>query len=283
MRKKRFLGFGFTDEIDKVKVKAGHFRKIAITDWQENLIPNFNPEIEEIEDKNSWGSMVFLSICLLAFFTLFLRLFHLQVAEGVQNRELADGNRIQVRVIHAPRGVIYDRNGKILASNSPGFRLFDPETQRVKILNREQALELEVKNDPRAKNLEVDNLRNYPLKEVTAHVVGLLGEISQEDLKNDNFKNHKSGDWIGRGGIELQYENILKGVDGGEIIEVDSKGNKIRTLRVIDPVSGKNVFLTIDADLQKLIYEKLKVELEKVSSCCGSAVAEDRTATSGRR
>lgn len=275
MRKKRFLGFGFADEIGKVKVKTGHFKKNTFSDWQENLIPNFDPETEEREDRNGWGNAIFLLISLLAFFTLFLRLFHLQIAEGAQNRELADGNRIQIRVIHAPRGVIYDRNGKILASNSPGFRLYDPETQRVKILNREQALELEVKNDSRAKNLEVDNMRNYPLKEVTAQVVGLLGEISEEDLKDQKFKNHKSGDWIGRGGIEFQYENTLKGVDGGEIIEVDSKGSKIRTLRVIPPTPGQNIFLTIDADLQRLIYEKLKTEIEKSGSCCGSAVAQD--------
>ncbi|MBI2601013.1 penicillin-binding protein 2 [Candidatus Daviesbacteria bacterium] len=275
MKKKKKLGLGFADEIAKVRAQTNRSERYISANWTENLIPNFNPETSELEGKNKWAVTIFLSFVLFAFFIIFLRLFHLQIVLGKQNKELADGNRIQVKVIHAPRGVIYDRNGKVLASNSPGFRVYDPETKKIRILDREHAFEMEVKNDPRAKNLEVDNIRSYALGETTAHIVGFLGEISQDQLKQATYKTHKAGDWIGKEGIEAQYESILKGIDGGEIIEVDSKGNKIRTLRTNAPIPGQNIYLTIDADFQKLVFEKLKEAIQKSGSCCGSALSAD--------
>ena len=187
----------------------------------------------EILSPSALSCRIFFSgLCLILFFIIFLRLFHLQIIEGYTNRELADGNRIQVKIIHAPRGVIYDRNNKILAANSPAFRLNNPISvvHKVRFVSRDQALEWEVKNDPRAANLEIDNVRNYPMGEKFAHVLGYMGEISDTQLKGIEFKNYRPGDQIGKAGVEAEYEKLLRGVDGGEIIEVDAVRGTLRRI-----------------------------------------------------
>ncbi len=275
MKKRKSLGTGFSDELVKVSNKNGFFKKDHDDSWTDTLIPNFDPGAENQSGQRPWRITFFYIICLGLFFILFLRLFHLQIISGKQNRELADGNRIQIKVIHAPRGVIFDRNGKILAANSPAFRLYDPAIKKARLITREDALGLEVKNDPNYNNLEVDSLRLYPMGEKLAHVVGYVGEISETDLKDPGYSGYRQGDRIGQAGIESQYEKTLRGKDGGEIIEVDSQGKKLRTLRINPPIPGQNIYLTIDADLQDKIYQELAKTLPKVSSCCAAGVAMD--------
>ncbi len=277
MRKRRSLGYGFSDEIFKVTSKMG-FKKGEGEDWKDALIPHFNLSEVHKKGEDLWRTTAFLVLCLILFFVLFLKLFHLQIISGSSNRELADGNRIQVKLIHAPRGVIYDRNGKVLASNSPAFRLFDTNPpaggKKAKLITREEALSLEVKGDPKYKDLEVDNVRSYEGEEF-AHVLGYVGEISEEELKNAEYKNYHLGDRIGKEGVEKVYEKVLRGKDGGEIIEVNSQGEKIRTLRTDPPVPGQNIYLNIDADLQDKLFKLTKDQIEKVGSCCASVIAMD--------
>jgi|Napbiome12C3dose_1001474.scaffolds.fasta_scaffold00049_13 penicillin-binding protein 2 len=277
VRKRKSLGFGFSDEVGKVTDKTGHFKKTPSPDWADFLIPNFQPEKEHKHEENSWRVIFFFAVCLVSFFIIFVRLFHLQIVRGSENRSLADGNRIQVKIIHAPRGVIFDRNGKILAANSPAFRFTDPLAKgyKVRLVTREEAMEWEVRKDPRALSLEVDNVRNYPLGEKFAHVIGFLGEISETQLKNKEYKGYRQGDQIGQMGVEAEYEKTLRGIDGGEIIEVDSLGRKVRTLRMKPPIPGQNVYLSIDASLQEKIFDLVKETLQKTGSCCGAVVAAD--------
>lgn len=269
-RKKRSLGPSFPDEVAKITAR-GNFKKKDFLEWTDLLLPNFRPASIQTSHKSTWRVIFFISLCLILFFMIFLRLFHLQLVQGSVNRNLADGNRIQVKIIHAPRGVIYDRNGKILAANSPAFRL------KTKLVTREQALEWEVKDDPRAINLEVDNVRTYPAGEKFAHVLGYVGEISEQQLKIAEFKNYHAGDRIGKSGVEAEYERLLRGVDGGEIIEVDSMGRKIRTLRMQAPIPGQNIKLALDGALQEKIYQTMQETLVRSGSCCGAAVALDPT------
>ncbi len=257
MRKKRISGF-----------------EVESSEWKDRLLPNFDPNLKEF-DKNPWITTSFLVLTLVSFFAVFLRLTSLQIVKGSVNRELADGNRVQIKIIHAPRGVIYDRNGKILAANAPAFRLFDPDTKKARLITREEALKLEVKNDPAERDLEVDNVRTYPYGEKLAHVLGYAGEISEQSLKSPKFADYRIGDRIGLSGIEAQYESILRGKDGGEIIEVDSKNNKLRTLRRQAPVPGQNIYLTIDVELQKRVFEQTQKALIQSGSCCGAAVVQD--------
>lgn len=267
--RKRKLGLAFKDEINKVNRQFGHFGKVSKDpEWQDNFLPNFISE-DETEKVSPWRLVVLACVFLVVFFGLFLRLFHLQVVQGKENRELADSNRIQVKVIHAPRGVVYDRNGKILAENNPGFRL------KEKFISRDEALSLEAKGERAIDGLEVDAIRYYPLGPITAHILGYVGQISPEELADPKYTGYRMGDRIGRSGIEQVYEPYLRGKDGAEIIEVDALGKKLRSLRKVDPTPGKNIYLAIDADLQKVAFESLKAGLEKVGSCCGAAVGVD--------
>ncbi|MBI4037232.1 penicillin-binding protein 2 [Candidatus Daviesbacteria bacterium] len=269
MKRRKKLGLAFPDELLKVRSQAGHFKKkLDEGEWADNFIPNYQPKDTQ-ETISVWRRLTLSSIFLLIFFGLFLRLFHLQVVLGKQNRERADFNRIQVKVLHAPRGVIFDRSGKVLAENSPGFRLKD------QFIGRDQALELEAKNDTRFNDLEVDTIRSYPLGSVTSHILGYVGQISAEEFKKEQFSSYKIGDRVGRAGIEQTYEYLLKGKDGAEIIEVDAQGEKLTTLRKVDPIPGKNIYLSIDADLQKQAMKLLQDGVLKASSCCGAMVAED--------
>src|SRR5438309_7908912 len=108
-----------------------------------------------------WRKLIYGMMVMVVFALLSFRLIHLQIVEGKNNRQLADSNRIQIKVIHAPRGVIYDRNGKILAQNEPGFRLKDQNNPSAKAqyLNRDQAMQMEINADPNYSNLEVDSIR----------------------------------------------------------------------------------------------------------------------------
>lgn len=275
MKKKRSFGFGFPDEVSKVDLKSSHFKRWSNPDWVDALLPNFHAPNNEVVNISFWRTTAFSAICLIIFFMLFLRLFHLQIVEGQHSSELSDGNRIQIRLIYAPRGVIFDRNGRVLAANAPAFRLVDRQTQKIKLISREEALELEVKNDPKASDLEVDNVRIYPLGEKVSHVVGYVGEISSDQLGFPQFKDYQIGDRVGKTGLEAQYENFLRGDNGGEIIEVDSMGRKLQTLRKNPAIPGQNIYLNIDADLQENLYQKVEEGLLRSGSCCGAAIAMD--------
>ncbi len=276
MKKQKSLGLGFKDQIEKITHKSKIFTGKLEDDWKDLFLVNFRPpEHDPNLVENNWRPIIFLSLTLILFFILFLRLFHLQVVEGKSNRELADNNRVQIKVIHAPRGVIFDRNGKILAANSPGFRLVDPKNQKATVLTRDEALALEVSVDSRADSLEIDSRRSYPYKEIAAHILGYVGQISSEELKDPRFQNYKITDLVGQSGIEGYYENLLRGSDGGEIIEVDSLGRKLRTIRTIPAIPGRDLHLTVDIELQNQVFQKLGEAVIKAGSCCGAAVVND--------
>ncbi|MDO8570177.1 MAG: penicillin-binding protein 2 [Candidatus Daviesbacteria bacterium] len=270
IRIKKKLGFAFSDELLKTTQYVGHFkkRKVNPESIEDGFLSNFDPDKDK-KTISSWRIVILSCFLIITFFGLFLRIFHLQVALGEENRQRADMNRIQIQVIHAPRGIIYDRNGKILAQNTPGFRIGD------KFLSRDKALEMEVKNDPNLYKLELDNVRNYPYGEQSAHVLGYVGQISENELKLPKYQNYKIGDRIGREGIEQIYEDFLKGIDGAEIIEIDASGKKLGVLRRVKPISGKNIHLSVNIDLQKVVYEALKKGAEKSFSCCGAVIVEN--------
>lgn len=270
--KKRSLGPSFIDQIIKMAAKNRPVDKKFVEGWQDILLPNYHPNTRLGLQASFWRITFFIAATLLLFFILSLRLFHLQIIQGYQNRELADGNRIQIKTIHSSRGVIFDRNGKILASNAPGFRLIDPKTKKVVFLTHGEALQMEVENDPRLAFLEVDSIRKYPQAEKLAHVIGYIGEISHSQLKEQKYRSLRLGDRIGQSGVEFYYEDLLRGVNGGEIIEVDSHGRKLRTLRTLAPTPGQNLYLTIDSDLQEQIYKLLSEGVKKSASCCAAAI-----------
>lgn len=180
---------------------------------------------------------------------LFFRLVSLQIVQGSYYRFLSDSNRTRTYIIHAPRGIIFDRNGVPLVFNTPGFR--EEVKGKTKLISREKANILIAKG---AQSLEVDSLREYPFKDITSHVLGYIGQISEDELQSTFYKEYNSGDLMGKMGIEKQYESKLKGFDGKELVEVDANGKIIRTIGKTDPFSGENITLTLDIGLQKKAY-----------------------------
>ncbi len=187
---------------------------------------------------------------LLAIVLLLSRLFYLQVVKGSDYKTLSDSNRIRTQIIHAPRGVIFDRNGIPLVQNTPGFREIISKDKSILLL-KDQALPLIAKGD---KNLEVDSLREYLYKDSLSHVLGYIGQISKDELDSVEFSGYKGTDWVGKSGIEKQYEHILRGTDGKQLIEVDAIGKKVRSLGQTDPIPGQDITLTIDSKLQEATY-----------------------------
>ena len=196
-------------------------------------------------------------ILFLAIIGIFARLFYVQILQGSSFRKLSDNNRIRTITVYAPRGVILDRNGKPLVYNVPGFR--ENVNGKTKIINANQALSLLASGQ---KDLEIDSLRTYPYKEIFSHVLGFIGQISEAQLKNPRFTGYEGGDLIGKTGIEDEYEPLLKGIDGKQLVEVNSFGQAVRNLGQTDPISGNNINLSLDLSLQKAAFEATK-EVER--------------------
>ncbi len=209
---------------------------------------------KDYDSRNSPMRDLFLPVALVVVVVfLFLRLFYLQILQGPRFRYLSNSNRIRTIIVHAPRGVIFDRNGIPLVFNIPGFR----ETINGKTVQVEEkeALSLIAKGK---KDLEVDSLREYPYKDTLAHVLGYLGQISKDELSTAQYSSYNAGELIGKSGIEQEYESKLKGIDGKQLVEIDARGNPVRKLGESDPIPGQDITLTIDASLQKAVFEATK-------------------------
>lgn len=200
----------------------------------------------------------FLLPIILGIITVLLlgKLFALQLMQGDTYRKLADSNRTRTQTIHAPRGVIFDRSGTPLVFNTPGFlqtqRDESGKITKATHVGQEEALARIAKGD---RSIEVASLRQYPYKEATSHVLGYIGQISEEELQSYEFKEYLANDWIGKNGIERQYEHMLKGIDGKRLIEVDALGKPMRSLGQTDPIAGTNITLTLDAKLQEKVHQ----------------------------
>lgn len=183
---------------------------------------------------------------------LFFKLISLQIIKGSYYRNLSDSNRIRTKIIYAPRGVLFDRNGIPLVYNLPGFR--QTEGTKTTLLGRNKALDLIAKGTP---NIAIDSLRQYPYKDALAHVIGYLGQITSTDLKSPRYTGYAITDLIGKSGLEYQYEHFLRGVNGKQLLEVDAMGKEVRVLGQTDPIPGQNLALTIDAKLQQAAYDAM--------------------------
>ena len=222
----------------------------------------------------------------LAFFLLLLRLAQLQLVDGRRYQKMANDNAAKTVVAPAPRGIIFDRNGKVMVTNRPSFSVqVMPELlastdvdKRDAVLKKLGALLGEpvefkvsagqpiiVKNNvpPEvAVRIEEDRdelpgvvvntvpVRFYPYGSVAAHLLGYVGEIGADDLKRLKDEGYRLGDSLGQDGIEKYYDRLIRGVDGGKKVEVDAFGAPTRLLESLAPVPGADVKLTIDLDLQ---------------------------------
>jgi penicillin-binding protein 2 len=181
----------------------------------------------------------------------------LQLIYGSWYREIAEGNRIRKVNLPAPRGIIYDRKGRVLVRNIPIYKKFKTPNSKFQILTREEALKIKAKGGKEAEELIEEVGREYVYGKVLAHVLGYLTEANEEEVKSGKYQ---LGDLVGRGGVEEKYDFWLRGQDGGEIFEVNALGEKIREIGIQQPVPGKDLYLNIDAELSRVAFEALEGE-----------------------
>lgn len=207
---------------------------------------------------------------------------------------LKDTDKVRVSSLSATRGNIYDRNGNLLAGKGkvysagfvPGKMNEDAEQDIIKVAelldmskeNIENLLSasyvkedtfVELKKFSLEEESLVDQLlevkgikiiekeaRVYPYKEATSHLLGYVQGISKEELENHAGEGYNKTSVIGKTGIERSYESTLRGIDGFEIYILDEEGNKKEILLKQDLKNGEDITLTIDANLQKSIYDR---------------------------
>ena len=234
---------------------------------------------------------------------LAVRMRKLQVEDASEYRLLADENRINIRLIAPSRGEIYDRNGKVIARNEQSFRItivkedagdieqtlyslsnlikisqndakrvieeiersapFLPVTVRDQ-LSFEEIARIAT-NSPILPGVSVEQglSRVYPLIESYAHVVGYVGPVSDNDLKDGNESNPLlkiPRFQVGKVGIERQFEDVLRGSAGVMKVEVNALGRVMRNLDRKEGKPGNNIQLTVDTELQAYIQARLGSE-----------------------
>lgn len=250
---------------------------------------------------------------------LFLRLWYLQILRGEEFKRDAEENRLKKIKIEAPRGMVFDRDRRILLDNHPTFNVTitpqyfrnAPPAQREATINKlsrilrsspktiNEAL-IKARNQPSfqpvvvKKNLTMDEVSLIEMEKnslfgvevatgirrtnvnnlIGSHLLGYIAEIDGDELPRVNRtakRPYLQGDSIGKSGLEMQWENVLRGVEGVEYVEVDAFGRK----KVINDRSGsqnvyeippkpaepgKNIVLTIDEDLQQAAAETFEKE-----------------------
>lgn len=236
---------------------------------------------------------IFISIIFLIFIIILLRLWQLQILNTEKYKKLAEQNRIRIIKIPAPRGIIYDRNGIPLVENIPSFAaLISPEyidkvdvNLLAKILNisiedlqkkfkkksESIYMPIRIKEDLTFKEIamlearrseipgliiETEIKRYYPFGPATAHLLGYLGKITEQQIRNNpQYQNLPSYFLVGQTGLEKIFDNRLIGIPGEKIIEVDALGRELRLIKEAPPVKGEDIYLTIDALLQESAYK----------------------------
>ena len=242
-----------------------------------------------MEDRNRITRLhTLLVVCLVLFAVLLGRMVYLQLWRGDYYAKQSDGNRLRQSRILAPRGIIYDSEGKELVNNLPGYAVvlqkqssYKPETlQRLSNLLQMPVEEINAKikasenfyepimlknnldqqmvtkiEEPRRYMpevmLSVQPIRNYPYHELAVHALGYVGEVSSYEIEQGLFKNISQGSLVGKGGLEKTYDKYLRGEDGAFMEEVDVAGNVVKHYDSVQPIPGKNLKLTIDYELQK--------------------------------
>ena len=192
--------------------------------------------------------LIFLGVLLLfGLGLLFARMFGVTIIEGDRYRKLSSSNMIKEENIISPRGIIYDRNKKPLVRNIPVFKY------------QNNNLYFEQKPTTVSGEPKESITREYIYGDVTAHVLGYIGEVSTDDIKERRMlgNDFRPGDIIGKEGLEKVYDNILRGKNGQEMIEVDAAGEEVRVLGKMEPKSGQNINISLDIDLQKASYDAI--------------------------
>lgn len=235
------------------------------------------------------------------------RLVFLQLIKGEELRRFSDNNRLKKEKLFASRGIIFDRNGKVIVDNRASFDVvllsqyytFSEENnaklakalqmtreeldRRISKLGKKSSfypvlLKADVSKDIIAAietegeglkgvDIEVNVQRRYPQGDVAAQLLGYTGEVDKREIASDQKKRFEAGDYIGKAGVERQYDDQLRGLNGVGYMEVDAMGRRRQAeggekvlgfVAQTEPVSGNNIYLTLDLDLQQTAANAFK-------------------------
>jgi penicillin-binding protein 2 len=236
-------------------------------------------------------------VCVIFLF-LFGRLLYLQVIDGERYTYLSENNRIRLKKVPGTRGMVFDRRGQLMVDSRPSFDLlFVPEDTRepeqtlrrlARYLGRPEEELLKTFRDDKYRapfdeialgkdvdwrtvvtveshqldlpgvSLRTRPRRNYLESGMAAHLMGYLGEIGPRQLKTQKANGYTMGDEIGQAGLERRWEEFLRGQSGGQQVEVDALGRRVRVLHEVEDVPGSNVVLTLDRDVQHAAQEAMQ-------------------------
>lgn len=237
-------------------------------------------------NRTIWSLLIIL---MLIGFALF-RLFYLQITNHSHYTTLSHDNRVKITAVPPTRGLIYDRNGVLLAENRPTYRLeiipeqvkdldnllfqlqkvikirkndlekfkknyrhkrsFDNIPLRFNLSDEEVAKLAAIQHRLPGMHISAGLTRHYPSVNSLAHVVGYVGRIDEKNLKKIDASNYRGTSHIGKIGIEQYYEDILHGQVGYQHVEANAQGRVLRVLERTAPIPGSNLHLTLDAGLQ---------------------------------
>jgi penicillin-binding protein 2 len=237
-------------------------------------------------------------VLLLMFLVLGYGLWRLQVSGSDYYSSLAERNRIRKVPILAPRGKIVDREGRIIVDNYPSFTVLmsrdptrdpfadvdliakglhmSPEEVRERIrrfagMPQYQPIYLKEditpdelafveshRNELRDLDTIMEHRRLYPRKGFMSHLIGYVGEVSEDMLKQSQWELYAPGDVVGKSGVELQYNQLLMGQNGYRQAVVNSRGKELGQLGETEAVPGQTLKLTVDIDLQIAAEEALE-------------------------
>lgn len=249
-------------------------------------------------------------LCVLVIAVLIGRAGYLQIYQGEYYSELAEGNRIRIIPSMAPRGTFYDCNGELLVQNRPGFTVsllpltapisedvierlselikvpvadikkkiamhsgFDPIRIKADVTPDIVTIIEEQKENYPGVVIEVLPIRDYMNKQEAAHTYGYVSEINDTELEKMKDDGYKTGDIIGKFGLEKVYDKELRGENGGQQVEVDVSGRPVEILGKKDPIPGDDLYLTIDKNLQAAAEKAVDEQLKAINAHAAAAVA----------
>ncbi|HEX9093143.1 MAG TPA: penicillin-binding protein 2 [Coriobacteriia bacterium] len=258
-------------------------------------------------------------IVLIVLGVLLARLWSMQVLSGATFAAQAEENRIRQISLDAPRGRILDVKGRPLVTNRPVMAVtaaptvsedatlvarlsgvidvpvadimkklssYKEERLKPRVLRIDvpmKTVSYLVEHAPEYPGIQVEAaaVREYPQGALAAHVLGYTGEISESQLKGEQLPDYRLGDIVGKAGVESEYDKVLQGEKGYRRLEVDSKGRVRGVVAEGDPRAGKDIVLTIDADVQAVAEQALTDAIEEAhrqgyaKSRAGAAVVLD--------
>ncbi len=254
----------------------------------------------------SWGLTALFGLLLSAF-------FRAQIVENSRYTLQSEENRLREVPLPAPRGIIYGRDGRVIAENVPGYSvsLLSPSSDSLRAtLERlakiiplsDDAIDLSVRRYRRTPTrpavvlsdasfdvvsvleehridfpglvIQSSPKRYYPDGPAVASFVGYVGEITETELASPTYRSYKAGQQVGKGGLEKQYEDSLRGKEGVRFVEVDARGRVVREAGArqdLPPEPGKPLYTNIDVDLQRYMASIFGDSLQ------GGAIALDPT------